>query len=214
MYLFNQIVGHRQSTTIIIMDKRIIFPQEERDVSNWYWYKSAFNFDEIQKIDESASKLELKEAVTYGADKPNLGHRDSKISWLHQENSEFSWLYDKLIDLSVRANKDLWNFDLNSINESIQYTKYLGGGGHFGWHLDVGPGMTSKRKLSIVVQLSDPVEYEGGTLQVMKGSNPQDLPKDRGSVILFPSYILHRVTPVISGTRKSLVLWVGGNHFR
>jgi PKHD-type hydroxylase len=196
------------------MDKRAIFPQKDIDISNWYWYKTGFSLEEIQKIEESLSGVETQDAVTYGADKPNLQHRNSKISWIPQEDPNFVWLYDKMIDLAFRANKDLWNFDIHCINESIQYTKYLGGGGHFGWHLDLGPGLTSRRKLSMVVQLSDPTEYEGGVLQIMKSSMSQDLPKDKGAVILFPSYLLHRVTPVVSGIRKSLVLWVGGNHFR
>jgi PKHD-type hydroxylase len=196
------------------MDKKAIFPQDDRDMTNWYWFKSGFSNQEIDRVNESASKLSLNSAVTYGADKPNLQQRDSKVSWFTQDDPSFTWLYDKLISMAVEANKNIWNFDLNFINESIQYTQYLGGGGHFNYHLDVGAGITSRRKVSMIVQLSDPSEYEGGSFQILTGVNPQTLPNSKGAVILFPSYLLHRVTPVTSGCRRSLVLWVGGNHLR
>jgi PKHD-type hydroxylase len=75
----------------------------------------------------------------------------------------------------------------------------------------------SKRKVSITVQLSDPSEYEGGDLQYFRGGNPDNADtvfKKKGYVFLFPSYMMHRVTPVTQGVRKSLVLWVGGEHYR
>jgi PKHD-type hydroxylase len=70
----------------------------------------------------------------------------------------------------------------------------------------------ARRKLSLVCQLSDPSEYEGGELQINTGEifTPE---KQKGTVILFPSYLLHRVTPVTKGTRRSLVLWIEGPAF-
>jgi PKHD-type hydroxylase len=68
--------------------------------------------------------------------------------------------------------------------------------------------------LSLVLQLSDPAQYEGGNLQVMTGSEPQTVRKQRGLVAAFPSYVLHQVTPVTQGTRQSLVAWVSGPQFK
>jgi PKHD-type hydroxylase len=79
--------------------------------------------------------------------------------------------------------------------------------------MDIGPHPINHRKISITIQLSDPDEYEGGDLELWAGVGQVKAPRFQGCAVLFPSYILHRVTPVITGTRKSLVLWVGGGHY-
>ena len=70
------------------------------------------------------------------------------------------------------------------------------------------------RKLSITVQLSDATEYEGGELQFMVNQNIITAPKEKGTAIIFPSFCLHRVTPVIKGSRKSIVGWIAGPPYR
>jgi PKHD-type hydroxylase len=82
----------------------------------------------------------------------------------------------------------------------------------YGWHQDYGAEIS--RKLSIAVQLTDPSEYEGGNLQVKTSSEPQNVRKQRGLITIFPSYVLHQVTPVTQGSRQSLVAWVSGPAFR
>ena len=98
--------------------------------------------------------------------------------------------------------------------EPIQYTEYYSSGGHYDWHTDVGSGALSHRKVSITVQLSKPDEYEGGNLELLRGEYNEVAPRGLGTVVIFPSYMLHRVTEITKGTRKSLVLWVGGSHYR
>ena len=85
-------------------------------------------------------------------------------------------------------------------------------GGHFGWHMDVGP--RTPRKLSLTLQLTDPSRYQGGELQFFTGDIVRTAPRDRGMLIAFPSYMVHQVTPVTAGTRKSIVAWVSGPQFR
>ena len=77
-------------------------------------------------------------------------------------------------------------------------------------------GFSSKdiSKVSIIVQLSDPSEYKGGILEINTGGGIKAIPQVKGSVVIFPSYLQHRVTPVTSGLRKSLVLWAGGEHYK
>ena len=74
------------------------------------------------------------------------------------------------------------------------------------------------RKVSLTVQLSDPSEYEGGDLEISKGGLSEDsgykMHRGKGTVVIFPSYMMHRVTPVTRGTRRSFVLWVGGSHYK
>jgi PKHD-type hydroxylase len=80
--------------------------------------------------------------------------------------------------------------------------------------MDCGPGELSTRKVSVTVQLSDSDEYEGGDLEFMRGSTAEQAPRGKGVVVIFPSYMLHRVTPITKGIRKSFVIWLGGSHYR
>lgn len=119
------------------------------------------------------------------------------------------------MELAVQANQ-VWNFDLISVPESIQYTEYYDTAeGHYDWHQDIGPGSASLRKVSITVQLSEADEYEGGDLEMWQGgSSVCTAPRGAGVVFIFPSYMMHRVTKVTKGTRRSFVLWVGGQHYK
>lgn len=196
------------------MNTRAVFPQHEVDMLNWYWFPSGFSIDEISQVSRLAETFNYQDAVTLGNEGVNESIRKSRIKWLPSSNRGTHWLYDKLMSLAEIANRELWNFDLVSTVDSIQYTEYLEGGGHYDYHLDIGAGSASLRKLSLVVQLSDPSEYEGGTFEILRGKTPEPLPKNQGAVLLFPSYLMHRVTPVTKGLRRSLVLWVGGSHYR
>lgn len=196
------------------MDWKIVFPQKEIDLLNWYWFENGFSINDINETHSLAEQFKYEDAVTFGTDSPTDEIRKSRIKWITNSNPKARWLYDKMLDFTKSANSNLWNFDLISSPESIQYTEYHEGGGHYGYHVDIGPGAASHRKVSLVVQLSDPSEYEGGEFEILRGMNPERLPKSQGAVILFPSYMLHRVTPVTRGIRRSLVLWVGGSPFR
>ena len=196
------------------MDWKLSFPQREVDLLNWYWFERGFSIDEINRTLELTAKFNYEEAVTFGTDSPNDEIRKSRLKWINNSHTDAKWLYSKVLDLVKIANSNLWNFDLISSPESIQYTEYHDGGGHYGYHVDIGPGSASHRKVSLVVQLSDPSEYVGGEFEILRGMNPEKLPNNQGSVLLFPSYLLHRVTPVTKGVRRSLVLWVGGLAFR
>jgi PKHD-type hydroxylase len=97
----------------------------------------------------------------------------------------------------------------------MQYTIYEGNDlGHYDWHLDAGNTSIPPRKLSFILQLSDPDSYEGGDLQIMNSTEPTTVKKEKGFAVVFPSYTLHRVTPVTKGIRKTLVIWVTGPTFR
>jgi PKHD-type hydroxylase len=79
--------------------------------------------------------------------------------------------------------------------------------------MDIGAENECTRKLSLVVQLSSPDEYEGGGLEIMASSEPVQVTKEKGLICAFPSFILHRVTPVTKGTRRTLVIWIAGPDF-
>lgn len=193
------------------------FQQENNDPQNFFWYKQGFTEEELSKIYNDVSNLQFEKATVIGESNEDAIKpiRSSSIKWI-PKNQNWQWLYDKLMAMAVEANKSLWNFDLISINDSIQYTEYYDvKEGHYTWHQDIGAGNASKRKISITVQLSDPEEYEGGELEMWQGANAVvTAEKGKGVVFIFPSYMMHRVTPITKGTRRSFVLWVGGQHYR
>ena len=156
--------------------------------------------------------------------------RKSEIVWVNDQ-----WIYKEIHPFIHEANKTAgWNFDWD-FSESCQFTKY-GVGQHYGWHCDSWDKPYDKpndlnshgkiRKLSVTVSLSDPSEYEGGNLefdfrnQVDWERNKKSKIKEcteirpRGSIIVFPSFVWHRVNPVTKGTRYSLVIWNLGRPFR
>jgi len=80
--------------------------------------------------------------------------------------------------------------------------------------VDVGEANYEPRKISLSLQLSEPSDYEGGELVLQAGDSERVAEKARGTLIAFPSFVLHRVRPVTAGVRKSLVIWVAGPEFR
>ena len=83
----------------------------------------------------------------------------------------------------------------------------------FTWHIDRNMGIAT-RKLSLSLQLSAPEDYEGGDLELWFGGEPVKANRERGMITFFPSYVMHRVTPVTKGVRYSLVCWVSGPPFK
>ena len=181
--------------------------------TNYYWYKEGLDLMDVQKVEDLADTHPYTKGTIIGNDEIVESVRKSKIKWLYP-NDDSQWLYDKIINMVVEANKTMWNFNLYSVIESIQYTVYSEGGGHYDWHMDIGPGSISHRKVSVTIQLSDPSEYEGGDLELWYGGGVIQIPKNKGLTVIFPSFSMHRVTPITKGTRKSLVLWLGGEHYK
>lgn len=191
------------------------FERRENEPLQHYTFEQGFTVEELEKIDQGIQSIQLQKATTLGQQSDNI--RISRVRWLPQ-NSEWDWMYSRLASMIEEANEALWHFDLITMPEQIQFTEYHADEkGHYNWHQDIGSGIASCRKVSVTVQLSSPEDYEGGELHITQGG-PYELayvaPKKAGSVTIFPSYMLHRVTPVTKGIRKSFVLWVGGTPFR
>ena len=141
--------------------------------------------------------------------------RRADLVWL-DDLPQASWVMDRMVRLVGQANREGFGFDLSEFAESPQVARYTAErAGHFDWHTDIGSGvLAARRKLTVVVQLSDPADYDGATLELRPDSNVVQTPRDRGTAIVFPSFVLHRVTPVTTGTRWSLTLWSHGPAFR
>ena len=152
--------------------------------------------------------------------------RDSSVAWLNE-----TWIYRQITPFVHEANKLAnWNFQID-FSEHCQFTKYTVDQ-HYSWHCDAQaepfnkPGFPDEhgkiRKLSVTVSLSDPSDYTGGELEFNFNrplvSKKQNLQKcieiiPRGSLVVFPSFVYHRVCPVKQGTRYSLVNWNLGHPY-
>lgn len=141
--------------------------------------------------------------------------RRAELSWL-EDLPQATWVMDRMMRLTAQANREAFGFDLTDFAESAQVARYgAEREGHFDWHSDIGAGaLAARRKLTVVVQLSDPAGYDGGALELRPDSSIRQAPADRGTAVIFPSFVLHRVTPVTTGTRWSLTLWSHGPAFR
>lgn len=180
-------------------------------LDNYYHFVNGFSSAEADDIVELGLARGSQQAVTGGG--LNRDYRTSRVSWIELADDSL-WLYKKLGDLGAKANRTMWNFNVAAMSEKLQFTEYFSGEqGHYDWHMDLGR-KHSRRKLSLVVQLTDPEEYEGGHLELRFGRSPLTIQKKKGHVTVFPSYALHRVTPVTSGRRQSLVVWMSGEPFR
>lgn len=158
-----------------------------------------------------------KETATIGSElSVNDTVRKTQVSWI-DNNSETEFIYNGLGYIARQLNGQFFNFDIWGFQEHIQYTVYGEEESHYTWHMDRGMSKntgSAPRKLSLVLQLSDPSEYEGGDLQFFTQSEPITVEKKKGLVVGFPSFIMHRVTPVTKGIRKTLVVWLTGPSFR
>ena len=173
-------------------------------------FNEFMNENEINKLRIQMQNYRLVDGFI--ANHTVSNHRKSKLCFI-PKTWEFTEIYLKIFNFINKINKDTFHYNLNEIGE-IQYTEYDESyQGHYDWHIDIGTDLTSKRKLSIVIQLSDPTEYEGCELEICGSGPPKVCDKTKGTMFIFPSFLLHRVTPVTKGTRRSLVLWVTGPPF-
>ena len=156
--------------------------------------------EEVEQIIELGDALVLSEGKIKD-DKVDHSVRNSKIAWLHPEKDTW-WLFDRAIMVFKSS------LPFSSL-QSMQYTVYDSKGSHYDWHRDVGSGDNiAKARINVaVLQLSNPNEYKGGVLQIKYEDQVIDVMKMRGMTTTFPIQLEHKVTPVTSGVRKTLIMW-------
>lgn len=174
----------------------------------------AFSVEECDRIVATVAASPVEEALLVGKAR-NHEQRRAELIWMDNVDG-MAWVMDRLIELVRKSNRDQFDFDLSDFAESPQVATYQAkSGGHFAWHSDIGDGpLARKRKLTLVLQLSQSKLYEGGDLQVMPGAHVLAANRDQGCVSVFPSFSLHQVTPVTRGIRRSLTVWAHGPSFR
>jgi PKHD-type hydroxylase len=124
------------------------------------------------------------------------------------------WFLELIRDLAAEASVSHYGLTLTGISRPPQYLEYRPGQGRFECHNDYSHDQAdSPRKLTVIIQLSEPADYDGGRLQIHR-TETEDLPTARGSIVLFPSFLYHSVSPVTRGVRRALVCWVAGPRLR
>ena len=156
-------------------------------------WRNAFTPRELDAIEAYGDSLEPVKAEIAGR-KDNTDHlRITRVAWMDRV-PQIEWLYAKLERAVLEMNSRLYKYDLYGLVENFQYTVYHGSeGGHYGWHCDTGK-TGDPRKISLTLQLSEPSAYEGGDLLLEAGAGPTCAHRARGTLVAFPSYVLHRVT--------------------
>tara|TARA_R110002073_G_scaffold281869_1_gene446118 strand:- start:1 stop:588 length:588 start_codon:yes stop_codon:yes gene_type:complete len=167
----------------------------------------------------NAGRAEPKQDASVGNDKKGIKGgvidtktRTSHISWIPFKKTPE--MYKDIENIMKITNGNHFGFDGMQITEMAQYTEYPEGG-FYDWHIDNDVNFAHEppvRKISMTLLLSPENEFEGGDLELMKGGKIAKL--KQGHAIFFASFIRHRVTPVIRGHRKSLVMWFGGTPFK
>ena len=200
-----------------------------KPTSNWntYWYaQNVFNdqmINDLTQMVESNYKFEKGRTGTreLGTDTDSYDTNNRDIAYL-EPAPHTKWLYDLLFPLVLQANQETFHFDIDIVTDPIHYVIYpaptgpqSNDGGHLDWHMDTGALAVNKRKLAMTVQLSDPKDYDGGDFEIWFGGKQSTIvPREKGDVIIFPAFNMHRVKPTTRGERRCLVFWTGGRPFR
>ena len=201
----------------------------------YYWYfQSVIPKRICDEIVRYGKEQDKQTALTGNSQAENLSETDLK-NIQKKRKSDVVWMSDRWIYKEIQpyihqANQNAgWNFDWDH-SESCQFTIYKKGQ-YYDWHCDgwdkpymeEGPTKGKIRKLSVTVTLTDPKEYKGGELEFdLRNEDPDKKPNMRtcteilpkGSLVVFPSFVWHRVKPVTKGERNSLVIWNLGYPFK
>jgi PKHD-type hydroxylase len=175
----------------------------------WEDLLNEFEVQSVHKLAENYNKVRATTLIE------NSTARKSNARWIaYDEKSK--WLYDKVTNAVKEINTELFQFELSGA-QPFQYTIYDSTEeGEYDWHTDtMSTENDGVRKLSVVILLSDKNEFSGGSFLISPaGGKPKEILMKMGRMVVFPSWTPHCVTPVLEGTRISLVMWLYGKRFK
>ncbi len=210
-------------------DPRLILPTQQTATPPYVFYKNVFSAPECAAIIAAAERSEMPFGTIGNGGNDgsieNLEYRTARtvaLNWWTKSvdnKHNFRFMYDRVRNNVELVNRDFYRFDLHGLHEELGVMKYdppMGDipAGHYDQHQDFGGGMSSLRKLSIVVQLSEPTAYDGCRLELIADKKFDPGYVDQGDMLIFPSWTPHLVTPITRGRRYSLVGWITGPQFR
>lgn len=197
-------------------------PHNKSSIMYPFSYKdNVFTPAEVNAIVNYGDSHGLDEAILFDSNNtPDYSYRKSRTKF-HDVDNNNRWIFDRLIKAVDEVNQETYQFDLLGFDH-FQYTSYSDNE-YYNYHTDTIFGERTidrhthlARKLSVSMILSDPSEYTGGNFELCMGdpAQPAILEQKKGRLLFFPSFMLHRVTPILSGCRKSIVIWAIGPKFK
>lgn len=197
-----------------------ITPRNKFGTTTQAFWENFLTEEDIKKILSLSEWKNLKKAaVGFNEEESKVIDkiRKTKINFISLREDTLE-IYSKLSDVIAEVNNRFFHLDITGLYENIQIGLYTSKHkDHYDWHMDHNFETYNKvpRKLSMVLLLNDPSEFEGGELQLQGPLNEVlNLELKKGRAWFFPSWMLHRVAPVTKGERKSLVIWAGGPAFK
>jgi PKHD-type hydroxylase len=189
----------------------------------WCYFKSYLSPQFCQNLINDALQIqEQKGAIGQGTEAQigvDESYRRSIVRFINkgEHNGRYDYIFDFLWKTGLLANDDFFHFNITRLN-FVQFTEYKDTyKGEYKEHHDVfwTADPVYHRKMSAVVQLSDPNTYEGGNFEIVEGcaKPPVEDVRAQGTILYMPSMFRHQVTPVTKGTRYSLVAWFEGKHW-
>lgn len=186
----------------------------------WCYFRSYLSKETCEKIINDSLQLPSHDAVVglnIGSIGLNKEIRKSKVRFINANDSRFTYLFDALWKTAIQANNDFFNIHITKL-DFVQIAEYDASyEGEYKEHHDVfwnNKDPYLHRKLSCVIQLSDPTTYEGGDLELTESTPLDKECRDQGSIIYFPSMMRHRANKVTKGTRYSIAAWFEGPKWR
>lgn len=174
-----------------------------------------FSVDELHTINQ-LSDATLTEAGVVDLATGDNQTRKAEVAYIPR-TAESNWIYQRLARVSQQINNEFFHLDVTGfIENGIFGAVYCQPGDNYDWHTDKTERNGTRKdfvKLTLVIQLSDPCEYQGGEVEVIT-DEITTIPKTQGLVYAIPGWVSHRVTPLRSGTRKVLIAWFTGPKFR
>lgn len=184
------------------------------------------------KVQSAFTKQQCSEILQlcndeFGSD----GENQELISKVRVSNENFinNEEYKEEFFKHIRTINSIYNFkfDLTTV-EDLQYTRYFDGG-EYKWHTDshMAPYNDNAsedlqgnvRKFTGILLLNNPIDFVGGEFELATGlpddaNYVKEVSLDQGDMVVFPSFVPHRIKPVEKGCRKSIVVWAVGPLFR
>jgi PKHD-type hydroxylase len=199
-------------------------PSDRRKSTYPYvFWDNGFSEEEINQLQNLEKSFCFENSKIFGKSglDENNNIRRSKVNFFSKSN-ETSWIFERFNNIIKSINDNFYGLDLNGY-EKIQFTVYDSGDeGTYDWHMDTFLGKNinetdDTRKLTLILLLNESgIDFVGGDLLLNMGmeKNALSIPLHKGRIVAFPSFLIHKVTPVLRGTRKSLVIWVEGPKFK
>mgnify|MGYP003141240748 FL=1 len=178
--------------------------------------EAALSDDQIKTILDVMPRIESNKGGLTGGT-VDKDYRNVEVKAFDANNKDLEFLSVMIGEFAQTVNDKYYGFDIKGFAEPLQFLRYKKGG-RYDSHMDIQwsdlKTNVPNRKLTVITQLSDPKDYEGGDLELDITSDNFTIPKGKGDMIAFPAFLMHKVHPITKGTRCSVVSWLSGDSWK